>query len=268
LPCDAKSRLIGKDPDARKDWGQEEKGMTEDEMVGWHHRLDGHGLEQAPGDGEGLGSLACCSPWAHKELDTTEWTTFLNLLPFFGPPFPPSSSLLSESSVGLSIFTLLCKHHHILSTWKHFSSYKTETLYPLNSSTSSPLCPDPRIHRAIDSFCFYESDYSRDLTEVESNSICPFAATIFSLALKSSGFIYVVACVRISTLRLNHIVCIDHIVTMHSSIHGFLNCFRLWLLWIMLLWAGVSNISLSPCFVFFWVYTQKWNFWVMSQLCV
>jgi len=46
--------------------------MTEDEMVGWHHRLDGHGLEQAPGDGEGLGSLACCSPWAHKELDTTE----------------------------------------------------------------------------------------------------------------------------------------------------------------------------------------------------
>ena len=154
---------------------------------------------------------------------------FLISYPFLAP-FPPSSSFLSESSVGLSIFTLLCKHHHILSTWKHFSSYKTETLYPLNSSTSCPLRPGPRIHRAIDSFCFYESDYSRDLTEVESNSICPFAATVFPLALKSSRFIYVVACVRISTLRLNHIVCIDHIVFMHSSIHGFLNCFPLWLL--------------------------------------
>ena len=193
---------------------------------------------------------------------------FLNLLSFSGPPFPPSSSFLSESSVGLSIFALLCKHYHILCTWKHFSSYKTETLYPLNSSTSSPLLPGPRIHRAIDCFCFYESDYSRDLTEVESYSICPFAATVFSLALKSSGFIYVVACVRISILRLNHIVCIDYIVFMYSSIHGFLNCFRVWLLWIMLLWTGMYNISLRPCFQFFWVYTQKWNFWIISQFCV
>ena len=51
---------------------QEEKGMTGDEMVGWHHRLNGHELEQAPGDGEEQGSLACCSPWGRKELDTTE----------------------------------------------------------------------------------------------------------------------------------------------------------------------------------------------------
>ena len=56
-----KNWLIGKDPDAGKDWGQEEEGMTEDEMVGWHHWLDGHEFEQALGDGEGLGSLACCS---------------------------------------------------------------------------------------------------------------------------------------------------------------------------------------------------------------
>ena len=56
-----KSRLIGKDPDAGKDGRQEEKGMTEDEMVGWHHQLDGHELEQTPGDSEGQGSLACCS---------------------------------------------------------------------------------------------------------------------------------------------------------------------------------------------------------------
>ena len=65
--------LIGKDPDAGKDWRQEEKGMTEDEMVGWHHQLDGHEFEQAPGVGDGQGSLACCSPWDHKESDTTEW---------------------------------------------------------------------------------------------------------------------------------------------------------------------------------------------------
>ena len=62
---------IRKDPDAGKDWMQEEKGPTEDEMVGWHHRLNGHEFEQARGDGEGQGSLACCSPRGHKESDTT-----------------------------------------------------------------------------------------------------------------------------------------------------------------------------------------------------
>ena len=72
-PPDAKSQLIGKDPDIGKDWRQEGKGTTEDKMVGWHHRLDGHKFEQALGDGEGHGSLVCCSPWGRKELDTTEW---------------------------------------------------------------------------------------------------------------------------------------------------------------------------------------------------
>ena len=62
---------IRKDPDAVKDGMQEEKGMTEDEMVGWHHRLNGHEFEQAPGDGEGQGSLVCCNPWGHKESDMT-----------------------------------------------------------------------------------------------------------------------------------------------------------------------------------------------------
>ena len=66
---DAKNWLIGKDPDAEKDWGQEEKGTTEDEMVGWLHQLDGHEFEQALGVGDGQGSLACCSPWGRKELD-------------------------------------------------------------------------------------------------------------------------------------------------------------------------------------------------------
>ena len=70
-PPDAKSHLIGKDSDARKDLMQEEKGMTENEMVGWHHWLNGHEFEQTPGDGEGQGSLACCRPWGFKELDMT-----------------------------------------------------------------------------------------------------------------------------------------------------------------------------------------------------
>ena len=68
---DAKSRLTGKDPDAGKNWGQEEKGMTEDKMVGWHHWFNGHEFEQAPGDGEEQGSMACCSPWGRKESDMT-----------------------------------------------------------------------------------------------------------------------------------------------------------------------------------------------------
>ena len=63
---------LEKDPDAGKDWRQEEKGMTEDEMVGWHHRLNGHEFEQAPGVGDGQRSLVCYSPWGHKESDTTE----------------------------------------------------------------------------------------------------------------------------------------------------------------------------------------------------
>ena len=70
-PPDMKSLLIGKDPDAGKNW-RREKGKTKDEMVGWHHQLNGHEFEQALGDGKGQGSLACWSPWGCKESDTTE----------------------------------------------------------------------------------------------------------------------------------------------------------------------------------------------------
>ena len=69
---DAKRWLIRNDLDAGKDWRQEEKGRTEDEMVGWHHQLNRHEFEQAPGDGEGQGNLACWSPWGRKESD---WAT-------------------------------------------------------------------------------------------------------------------------------------------------------------------------------------------------
>ena len=72
-PPDVKNWLIRKDPDVGRDWSQEEKGMTEDEMVGWHHWLDGHEFEQALGVGDGQGSLACCSTWGHKESDMTKW---------------------------------------------------------------------------------------------------------------------------------------------------------------------------------------------------
>ena len=70
---DAKSWFTGKDSDSGKGWGQDEKQVTEDEIVGWHHGLNGHEFEQAPGDGEGQGSLVCCSPWGNKESDMTEW---------------------------------------------------------------------------------------------------------------------------------------------------------------------------------------------------
>ena len=72
-PPDVKNKHIGKDLDAGKDWRQEEKGMTEGEMVGWHHRCDGHEFEWVSGVGDGQGSLACFSPWDSKELDMTEW---------------------------------------------------------------------------------------------------------------------------------------------------------------------------------------------------
>ena len=102
-PPHAKSWLIVKDSDAGKDWRQEEKGMTEDEMVRWHHRLNGHEFEETPGVGDGQGSLACCSSWGHKESDETEWLNWYwywsahhsqNSIPYPGGvkaafPFPP-----------------------------------------------------------------------------------------------------------------------------------------------------------------------------------
>ena len=76
-PPDAKSWVIWKGPDAGKDWGQEEKGTTQDEMVGWHHQLDGRGFGWISGVGDGQGGLGCCGSWSHKESDMTErlnWT--------------------------------------------------------------------------------------------------------------------------------------------------------------------------------------------------
>ena len=80
-PPNVKTWLIGKDSGAGKDWMQEEKGTAEDEMVGWHQRLNGHEFEQAPVFGDGQGSLACCSPWDHRVGHN--WVTELNLLGVF-----------------------------------------------------------------------------------------------------------------------------------------------------------------------------------------
>ena len=101
-PPDGKSWLIGKDPDAGKDWGQEEKGKTEDEMVGWHHQLNAHEFEQALGVDDGQESLACCSPGACKELDMTKWLNWTEFL-CFNLSFYFSSVLFPECFFFLAI---------------------------------------------------------------------------------------------------------------------------------------------------------------------
>ena len=90
--------LIGKDPDIGTDWRQEEKGMTEDEMIGWHHRLNGHEFEWTLGVGDGQGSLVCCSPGGRKESDTTErlyWTELIYSILLTNSPIPAHRRLLS-----------------------------------------------------------------------------------------------------------------------------------------------------------------------------
>ena len=118
-PPDTKNWLLGKDPDAGKDWKREEKGTTEDEMVGWHHRCNGYEFEQAPGVGEGQGSLACCGSWSNKESDTTEWLNWLKdrlLLVKAGwstrelrPPLPTENRKLKRGGQGCCTFGYFCR---------------------------------------------------------------------------------------------------------------------------------------------------------------
>ena len=103
-PPDMKGQPIWKDPDAGKDWRQEEKGMIEDEVVGWHHQLNGHEFAQTPGDGEGQGNLACYSPCSCKQSDMTEQlnnrSLFFNspcLCPFLSSRYPSASSQLPHN---------------------------------------------------------------------------------------------------------------------------------------------------------------------------
>ena len=113
---DAKNWLIGKDPDAGKDWRWEEKGMTEDEMAGWHHWLNGHEFKQALGVSDGQGSLACCSSWGHKswtqlsdwtevnctaqahELITCYWSQMKSLYGLYISVYPPAGFTSTENT--------------------------------------------------------------------------------------------------------------------------------------------------------------------------
>ena len=109
-PPDAKNWLNGKDPDAGKDWRQEEKQLIEDEMTGWHHQLNGHEFEQAPGVGDGQGSLACCSPWVCKVLDMTEWLNWIEHI---------IMQMYACSDVQ-------CKNIYITRSWKQPNIYQWE----------------------------------------------------------------------------------------------------------------------------------------------
>ena len=94
-PPYGKSWLIGEDSDAGRDWGQEEKGTTEDVMAGWHHGLDGRESGWTPGVGDGQGGLACCDSWGRKELDTTERLNWTDLVYFGSLSLPPSCHNIS-----------------------------------------------------------------------------------------------------------------------------------------------------------------------------
>jgi len=110
-PPHAKSWVIGKDSDAGRDWGQEEKGTTEDEMAGWHHWLNGHESEWTLGVGDGQGGLACCDSWGHKESDMTEWLNWTE--PDFSFLFP--QCLEEQHTVGIHEYLLNEKINDYLS---------------------------------------------------------------------------------------------------------------------------------------------------------
>ena len=145
-PPDAKSRLIRKDPDAWKDRRWEEKGTTEDKIVGWHHRLNGHEFEQALRDGDGQGSLLCCSPWGHKESDMTEQLKhFHSIQVIWALPVFLLASLIASlttwwiwSSGAYMLFLQILAHQQVLLLFSH--SVMFESLQPHGLSiTGSPV---------------------------------------------------------------------------------------------------------------------------------
>jgi len=95
-PPYVKNWLIGKDSDAGRDWGQEEKGITEDEMAGWHHQLEGHEFEWTLRDGDGQGGLVCCNSWGGKESDTTERLNWTELRTWKQPRCPPTDEWIKK----------------------------------------------------------------------------------------------------------------------------------------------------------------------------
>ena len=120
-PPDVKNWLLGEDPDAGKDWRQEEKGMKEDAMVGWHHWLNGHVCEQALGVGDGQGNLVCCIPWGCKESDTTEWLNWTELKHIY--------MFLHFFSIPYVYFTYLWVDHNLRGLFSFISSPRYQVLY-------------------------------------------------------------------------------------------------------------------------------------------
>ena len=147
---------IGKDPDAGKDWRQE-KGMIEDEMVGWHHQLDRHEFEQAPGVGDKQGSLVCCSPWGGKESDTTDWLNWTALMCLggqsdfitqdsFSSGFPTKFSQVEpptgehRAGVETVVFITSCTIWVVRCFWQWLYSSTTRAL-PKHHGSSSLVIP-------------------------------------------------------------------------------------------------------------------------------
>ena len=124
---DVKGSLTWKDPDAGKEWGWEEKGMTKDEMVGWHHQLNFHEFGWTPGVGNGQGGLACCGPWGRKELDMTEWLNWLTddpVIPLLGI-YPQKTIIWKDTCTSLFTAALFT----IARIWKCiyiYTMYKTD----------------------------------------------------------------------------------------------------------------------------------------------
>ena len=116
-PPHEKSWLIGKGSDAGRDWGQEEKGTTEDEMAGWHRGLDGCESEWTPGDGAGQGGLVCCDSWGREELDTTEWLNWTELM----TPSPPKASRYVQKWMFLKLEYFKCFCFILLDKIKNYN---------------------------------------------------------------------------------------------------------------------------------------------------
>ena len=130
-----KSWLIGKDSDAGRDWRQEEKGMTENEMAGWHHRLNGRQSEWTPGVGDGQGGLACCDSWGRKESDMTEWLNWTVEVSTHAQEFQPS--FLTACSMDFQL-AITAPTTESISCNKSFRIYFLLVLFLwLNPNTSS-----------------------------------------------------------------------------------------------------------------------------------
>ena len=193
-PPDAKSWLIRKDPDAGKDWRQEEKGTTEDEMVGWHHWLNGHVFGWTPGVGDGQGGLVCCGSWGHKESDTTEqlnWTMFQKFsnLEHDWKKERSKSNVMSVCSQGSQKIIRSQGSQEIDNLWKN----KTDTMQP-NVIRALLLITQVTFNNCF-TYIWHKTMCVRACSVV-SNSATPW--TTARQALLSTGFLRQEHCSRLS----------------------------------------------------------------------